>query len=336
MNRIVCLLWLFLLPLTVQAISLGVAGRYNLVVLGDMIGEYSDVEGRVAVGGDATLSHYAVGQLLSDSDNFSATLVVGGDLIFHDGRVYHGNAYYGGSADIQHVGFYADDPAVPTGRPVAGAPLNFTALTQDLYDRSSAWAGLAANGSAWRDGSGTGWALHLAGSDPWLNVFDINASWLGGAYGLWLDVPLASTVLINVDGIMAELDNFGFFRKVDGGWLRVPDNPADRHDGSLTRRVLFNFFEAQDLSIHNIGVKGSILAPWAELSFYDAHIDGNLIVRSLQAPPVGKCGNASADRCSGQVNHYLFIPEPESLALLLAGLGVLIRWRRTEVPAGRC
>ncbi len=145
-------------------------------------------------------------------------------------------------------------------------------------------------------------------------------------------------MLINVDGIMAELDRFGFFRKVDGGWVRVPDDPGKRHDGRLTRRVVFNFFDATALSIHHIGVKGSVLAPWADLTFYDGHVDGNLIVRSLQAPPLGQCGNTSAPRCTGQVNQYLFIPEPPIFWLLVVGLvaAAVIRWRRTARTAGRC
>ncbi len=324
-------------------VSLGQAGRYNLLVLGDMAGYNSDVEGRLAVGGNLTLENYAVGQLLTDRDDFTDTLVVGGDLMFRNGRVYHGNARYGGNADVSAVGFYDDeDIGRRNGDLLPGNPLDFTALRDDLYRRSSAWAGLAPNGTVWRENAddedvNPGWGLYLQGDDPRLNVFNLTADWLSGAYGFWLDAPLQSTILINVDGILAEMDNFGFYRKVDGGWLRLPDNPAERHDGSLTRRVLFNFFNAESLAIHNVGVKGSVLAPGADLSFYDGHVDGNLIVGSLAPPPVGQCGNTLVDRCTGQVNNYLFILEPASFFLVFLGLGLLfIRWRRTTDPAGHC
>ena len=185
MNRTIrqCALILLLLPFSPfsDAISLGLAGRYNLFVLGDMTGYYSDVEGRLAVGGDLSLDHYAVGQQLDGTADFTDTLVVGGNLRFHDGRVYHGNIRYGGHADVQRVGIYDTDPGVPTGRLLAGPALDFTALRQDLYDRSHRWAGLGANGRAWRDNpTGSAWGLHLAGTDPYLNVFDLSADWLGG------------------------------------------------------------------------------------------------------------------------------------------------------------
>ncbi len=338
------MLFFFVGEAVAMPIGLGAAGRYNLLVFGDMEGYYSDVEGRMAVGGDLVLRHYAVGRLLGGDADFTDTLVVGGDLSFHDGRVYHGNARYGGTADVRRVGFYADDPGRPTGALQPGNPLDFTALQEDLSLRSSAWAGLTPNGTVWRENAddedvNPGWGLYLQGDDPRLNVFDLPADWLGGAYGFWLDAPLQSTILINVDGILAEMDNFGFYRKVDGGWLRLPDDPAGRHDGSLTRRVLFNFFNAESLAIHNVGVKGSVLAPWADLSFYDAHVDGNLIVGSLAAPPVGQCGNTQVERCTGQVNNYLFISEPPVGAIfLLGGVAVFVftRWRRTERGVDRC
>lgn len=331
-----------LLVSNAMAVSLGPAARFNLLVFDDMAGYHSDVEGRLAVGGDLTLRHYGVGQQLTDRDNFTDTLIVGGDLSFRNGRVYHGNIRHGGSADVSQVGFYDAEPAETNGELKAGNPLDFAAIRHDLYARSLHWGGLTANGTTWRDGAededtSPGWALYLQGNDPWLNIFELDAGWLSGAYSFYLDAPLQSQVLINVDGILAEMDNFGFFRKVDGGWLRLPDDPSVRHDGSLTRRVLFNFFNAEQLSIHDIGVKASVLAPRADLLFYNGHVDGNLIVGALLPPPLGLCDNAPFERCTGQVNRYSFITEPGIFALLLPGLGMLIiRWRRTDRWAGRC
>lgn len=322
-------LWLSLLLLSpcALALSLGPASGFNLLVLEDMSAERSDVEGRLAVGGNLSLTHYAVGMELGHAADFTDTLLVGGHLNFQHGRVYHGNAV-SASADLAHVGFYAQDPNVPTGRLRLGSALNFTALAEDVRARSLSWSGLSANGAVRIDGDQVNWRLYLQGQDPTLNVFTLTTELLTGADAFYLDAPLSSTLLINVQGEVGNLSGFGFYRKVGGGWLRIPDNTGDfRHDGSLTQRVLFNFFSAKALAIHAIGVKGSVLAPWADVVFYDGHIDGHLIAKSLR----GQAGQPT-----GQVNLYPFIPEPASLWLLFLPLAwLLIRARQTEPRADR-
>jgi len=316
-----------------HALSLGPAGRFDLFVFQNMEGYRSDVEGKMAVGGDLRLEDYAVGMELQGDADFNDSLIVGGSLDFTRGRVYHGNVVTGGGASLSQVGLYSDDPASPNGNVRRGAPLDFTAIAEDLRNLSDQWSSLTANGSVRTDGDASSWRLFLEGGDPWFNVFQLDSDLLSGTDTFYLDVPLQSTVLINVDGIVAEMSAFGFYRKVNGEWVRVPDNrPNDnpvldfRHDGTLTRRVLFNFFNAQDLDIHTIGVKGSILAPWADLQFYNGHVDGNLIVNSLRTP---------AGQDTGQVNHYIFIPAPAAVWLLVAALPILAYWRMPNRYRGR-
>jgi choice-of-anchor A domain-containing protein len=84
-------------------------------------------------------------------------------------------------------------------------------------------------------------------------------------------------------------------------------------------------------------VKGSVLAPYAELSFYNGHVDGNVIANSLTTPLVqlvndqGQNYNAP----TGQVNNYRFgainVSEPASIALLFgAGCFMLARRRKAN------
>jgi len=325
---------LFLLSffsLSCQAYSLGPAGQFDLFVLQDMEAHQSDVEGKIAVGGDATLEDFAVGMELGDAVNFTDSLIVNGNLKFQRGRVYHGNIVTGGNADIRNVGLYDRMPAVANGVIRNGNPLDFIALAQDVKNRSNRWASLSSNASVRTVGDDSGWQLFLKGSDPSLNVFQLNSVVLGGTNTFYLDVPLQSTALINVSGEQVKMSGFGFYRKVAGEWLRVPDNrPNDnpalafRHDGSLTRQVQFNFFSANTLDIHSIGIKGNILAPWAKTSFYDGHIDGNLIVQSLSSP---------ADEFSGQVNHYTSMPEPSTIWLFIAAC--LLFWKIPGWNSGR-
>ncbi len=323
--------WLILaLGLIAQSsfgLSLGPASGFNLLVFEDMYGQSSDVEGRLAVGGNLSLTHYAVGMELKSAADFTDTLIASGHLSFTHGRVYHGNAV-SSSAELAHVGFYDRDPSLPTGQLRLGSALNFTALAQDVRARSLRWSELSPTGEVRIEGDAVNWRLYLTGQHSDLNVFTLTTELLLGTDTFYLDAPLSSTVLINVAGDFGELSGFGFYRKVDGGWLRVPDNSDRfRHTGSLTQKVLFNFFSAKALNIHAIGVKGSVLAPWAEVVFYDGHIDGQLIVRSLSTP---------SDQPTGQVNLYPFIPEPGILWLLVLPLAwLLIRAQKTGLAANR-
>jgi hypothetical protein len=49
---------------------------------------------------------------------------------------------------------------------------------------------------------------------------------------------------------------------VNNNIVRILDNDVNstiRHDGTLTQKVLFNLFQATNLGINGIGIKGSIL-----------------------------------------------------------------------------
>src|SRR6185295_12199182 len=64
-------------PLACVPQPLGTAGGFNLFVLGNLTQSGSDTEGRMAVGGNATLASYSVGARLTGA---SDVLVVGGNL----------------------------------------------------------------------------------------------------------------------------------------------------------------------------------------------------------------------------------------------------------------
>ena len=83
------------LPLAARADT---AKNYNLFVLGDMNVHSSDVEGRVAVKGDTSLTSYSVGVKAPAS---SVNLVVGGNLSAHGGST-HGETIVGGSTSYQN------------------------------------------------------------------------------------------------------------------------------------------------------------------------------------------------------------------------------------------
>lgn len=74
--------------------TLGIAGVYNVFILGD-ITTVSDTEGRFAAGGNVNLTNYSVGDRLTAAEvSLTDTLVVGGNLTFNGGTVY-GNIVHG-------------------------------------------------------------------------------------------------------------------------------------------------------------------------------------------------------------------------------------------------
>ncbi len=341
-------LWGLLVASSVYALplNLGVAGHFNTFVLGDMSHQHADVEGRLAVGGNLTLKNYAIGMQLTDADNNRDSLVVGGTLDFKNGRIYHGNARSGGAASLgDTVGFYAGDkPAQVSGKYLSDNPLDFAAAAEDLKNRAKSYSAYGTTGSSSPLPNSTD-VLQLTGNDPLLNVFSLSMEDLTKKR-LDLITGKDTWTLINVRGKSGTFTGTGiYFGDADKGGIRVQEDSGQRHDGQLTGRVLFNFFEAETLNLHSIAVPGSILAPSAKVTFYNGHIDGQLIAGSLYGhADSANCSSANYQVCGGQSNHYAFkpIPEPGSVALLLAG-GLVLVWRKARwpnrirlLPAGRC
>ncbi|MBS3965228.1 MAG: choice-of-anchor A family protein [Methylomonas sp.] len=308
----------FCSPAQAAWISLGQAEPFNAVVLGNMTAYGSDTEGRLAVGGHASFEHYSVGMELGSGWNHRDTLVVGGNLDFAHGRIYHGNANVGGNVQINEtLGFYDENPAVTNGSLLRSPAIDFASLGLELIQKSQTWANLATNGQV-------GWQhnlLTLTGFQSGLNVFSITGNQLSATQKLTIDIPDNSWALVNVDGRLASMSEFAFFRRIAGEDIQVPDNsPANRHDGRWTQTVLFNLFEAEDLTLHSIAIKASLLAPFADTVFYNGHIDGQLMVASLSSP-VGQF--------SGQINLYPFTPVPlPGMAPLFVVLLGLWRWKQ--------
>ena len=85
---------------------LGEAGNFNAYIMEDFTGNHSDVEGRLAVGGNLNTVDYGFGYRLpaSNQDN---VVVVGNNATLRNARIYNGDAVAGGEIDIDEtVGLY--------------------------------------------------------------------------------------------------------------------------------------------------------------------------------------------------------------------------------------
>ncbi|HEY1068657.1 MAG TPA: collagen-binding domain-containing protein, partial [Pirellulales bacterium] len=79
---------------------LGIATDFNLFVFDDMSHQYTDVGGRIAVGGNATVTGYGVGTAIGNSNGTRDDFIVGGNLTYSNGQVYSGNVVVGGNANV--------------------------------------------------------------------------------------------------------------------------------------------------------------------------------------------------------------------------------------------
>ncbi|WP_064735940.1 choice-of-anchor A family protein [Azohydromonas australica] len=310
------------------AVSLGVAGNFNVFALGNFTSMYSDTEGAVAVQGNATLTGYSV-NLHNQAGYAGQSLVVGGNLSFSGGSIDHGNAYVGGTASTSNLGFGG------TLQNGGAAPFSFAAAAQQLGTLSQDLAGVAASGKV--DMNPWGGVSFTGDGSSATQIFEIDGADLLSRNSIsLLNLSRGQTLIFNIYGEQAGFRNVGL-------------------DGFRDYNVLFNFVDATDLVLKSVGVFGSILAPNATISGgWDGQINGNVVVKNWNsniqinnnhlfttaevalpqaepapAPTTGP-DTGSTYEPIGMPSHD--VPEPGTLALLLPALGWLAfssRRRRT-------
>lgn len=291
---------------TLRAATYSLASGYNIYVLGDLKLSNVDAEGRVAVAGNAKLANYGIGSKFSGNPSAAGTtLVVGGDLDYRGGEVHYGSAVHGGTL--------TGNFGIPRGSVSQGNPLDFAGLSNELTTASSYLGALESTGTTTLQWGG----VYLTGTGKDLNVFTLEAAALASANHFVIDAPAGATVLVNITGNAGTMKGMGFdFRDYNG----------DGTGSTSMQKVLYNFVDATSLNIHSIGVKGSILAPKANVTFQNGNIDGQLIAGSLE-------GNGEAHQYAfeGDLPSSLQVPEPSSLLLAAAGGLLVLRRRRARV-----
>lgn len=302
--------------------SLGLDPSLNLLSLGDFNSYYSDVQGRVAVGGNATLQGYSI-NLIRNSSSSAPGLTVGGDLNFYNGRIwgdtvvggnltsnysglFSGNVMVGGNLDAsQGLSVDSGKQAVVNGSAtsISGVTLpividptpldigfNFAAEAVRLTALSEK-LGLEENTGTVSDVYGT---IKLDATGLELAIFDITAA--DAAKNLLLSgLSETATVIINISG---EIVDFGFH-----GYTNF---------SAAADRILFNLPDATSITLSS-GIYGSLLAPLASVQHQWGVINGQVVVGNWYS--------------SVQVNDKPFegnIPRaatPEPGTILLVGLG---------------
>jgi len=236
-------------------IDLGPAKGYNVFILKDINQPSSDTEGKMAIGRDAFLANYSVGDKLPSSSGTVDALIVGRNLTFVSGAVEGGNVVYGNSTNLPiYPVSYVD------GTLRQDSPIDFAAAAVYLQNLSAELSAHPVNGTTTLEWGG----VFMNGTDPFLNTFSVNGSDLSTANNVEIDVPNGSVVLVNVNG-----NNVSW-----GGGFVVR--------GTAINNVLYNFYEAASLKIEGIDVTGSILAPFAHVNFVTGVQNGQMICKSLE------------------------------------------------------
>lgn len=281
-------------------VDLGIAQSFNLFAINDIVANANDVQGAVAAGGNVTVTNYAINSV-NTAGYAGDALVVGGNLNISNSYIGQGNAYVGGTTTTSGLGF--------AGSFISGiAPFSFANAASSLYQLSATLAGLASNG--------------LAAFDPWggaqftgdgttnTQVFNVSGSQLLSINYLTLaNVTAGQTLIFNVTG------NVGGFN-------------AAGIAATLGYNVLFNFSQATQIALNNVGVFGSVLAPYATAIGAMGQINGNVAVNNWFAGiQINSSGLFNGANIGGSV------PVPGTLALLLPMLGMLIWMHRRQASS---
>jgi choice-of-anchor A domain-containing protein len=214
------------------------------------------------------MSDFSVGAGLPDSGIANA-LVAGNNLSLSRGAVW-GDVWYGNQ-------FSSDSSVVVSRGGVSeGSPIDFDTRGTALRRLSTQLAGLTARGQVTLETWG---GVMLHGTDPYLNVFQVNSSAFSSAKLLSIDAPADSLAVINIFGNTATFTGFG--HSFSGG--------IDQHG------VLYNFIEATTIEAHGYGFWGTVLAPYAHVSFSDGSFDGGIYALSMTGNAEGHI-NALEDR----------------------------------------
>ncbi len=315
--------------------SLGLDSSLNLLSFGNFFAPSSDVQGRVAVGGNANITSYSIDTLNGSSALYGGTgLTVGGNLTAGRGS-YGGNTVIGGSlfagsgatflgnlqvaGDLNANNNWLSAPSISYGGTASGLQqwqdpaavkvaagsiqtgINFGAEQQRLSSLSQSFDALATTGK----GISQYGTVTFDTKGAALAVFDLSSTDVINNLNL-SNVGANTTVILNVHGASIDFGNHGYQNFVAG-------------------HVLFNLPDATQITFGS-GVNASFLAPLASFSSNGGLITGQVVVADWS-------GNTQVNDAAF-IGNVAAVPEPETYAMLLAGLGLIggIARRRKNTP----
>lgn len=256
----------------------GFVTDYNTFVLGDHRVVNDSVDGSMAVGRDAFVQQFGVGNRLSD-DASRVDLLVGRDIVS------------GGNARANHG-------AVTYGRTLSGALSAFGPITQadPPFDFSQTFIALRSAQQSWADATPNGTVtppefsyspLQLTGTDAKVNVFRLTAAVLQSPQVIQIRVPDGASTLINVTGATYTSAAYPTvaMRFWDGSqYVQFSDDAPNDRVEQARRDLLWSFPDASSVQLGpGMDWQGSVLAPRALVVLADnTRFHGTLIAQNLE------------------------------------------------------
>ncbi len=306
--------------LQVQAleVNLGDAAKYNAFIKDDFSITGSDIQGRMAVGGDFKVSgQYDVGvKINSFGMGDGPSIIVGGNVVKtgtghlnifgENGAANSGDLVYAGTIS----GSVVDGNEVKTAE--KNLPVDFDNAFSYLEQLSDDLMAKTASGSTTQNG----WYLDFVSTEKTAdNVYVFNVTQAQAKSGGWNvnGVSDNATIVFNIIGSgKVSLSNY-IDLSINGKSISDSFN-QDNLAGRSNQQVLFNFANAAELDLKTT-LYGSVLAPSADISASTQPIWGQVIAKSW-------------DSSNAQINYNPFspvgkptaavdVPEPATVWLFL-------------------
>ena len=313
-------------------IDFGVADSFSGFIFGNVSGGISDVEGRMAIGGNL-LQGFDVGYRNAYGST-SPSLVVGGNVSLTSpygayGSIYNGPTYATntnatiGPATAQWVPGQVKAGDIVYGGTLTAqswqygqatknaSAIDFVAAKTQLGQLSSTLASATANGT-WTSSTASGIVLTGDGSSD-LEVFDLGNTVLSSIS--LVNVKAGAAVVIN-----STLANPTFTSSYGGVFGNSTDAMATHRN-----TIVYNLSKASTVDIDSF-VNGTVLAVGAAVEG-SGHLEGNLIAQSVHA---GSGGNLEIgyEPHTPYVGNVTPVPEPSTYALMAGGIAAMFMLRR--------
>jgi choice-of-anchor A domain-containing protein len=269
-----------------------------------------DVEGRLAVGGNLDTTGFSVGYRTPYGFN-GPSLVVGGNVHIGGGAIYSGpltnidtNDSIGPITSWEKPPGYGvfggtnTSPAYLDLRQQANA-VDFNAAKIQLTGLSNNLASKTSNGLVEFKYS----SVFLTGDNSSdTQIFNVNSNDLRNL--VLTNVKAGAKVLVNVTG---NYDKVTFSGGQTGQWEELRSN------------VMFNITNAREVGV-NTFLWGNVLANNSDITGF-GHLEGSVVANSISS------------RLEIGYEPSPPVPEPETYAMMIAGLGMLAFWSRRRKAA---
>ncbi|ETT49997.1 DUF5057 domain-containing protein [Paenibacillus sp. FSL P4-0338] len=227
----------------------GVAGDYNVFVLQNFTFSNDGIKGNVAAGGDVNLTE-SININTENGTSVPYAIVAGGN--------YNSPSNQGGvSGRVLHGGPVPDKDTSTITR---GTLIDFSSTATYLTKISKHLA------TQFKTDDYKLWpwnTLDLIGTNGTLNVFTLPANVIDNANPVNIKVPNNSSVLINVLGTSSTLKGNTSISGVD------------------ENNIVYNFPEATTLTLSSGPIKGTVLAPLADITGTSGTFQGQIIGKSF-------------------------------------------------------